>query len=375
MPCSAIQRRRSRPVSLPRRWSVMTAAKTPWSSFRRASSAEETCTGSNSCRSACLTMSASVGQSSTMRILRLSMACSLLLRGLVRGGRVRGRFLQGEVEGGASSGGGLDPDAAVVEFDDAFADGEADACAFDAVGGARALKDLEDSLAVFGRDAHAVVCDPEAMATAGADVADADDGGASVGEFEGVGKEVAEEFGDADAVATEGGKGGIEADFGACLLNGDTEAFGGFGDDVVEVYLLEGVSAAGDAGDAEEVADEAPQASAGRFDEVEILARGGVEGIAFFGDEHVGERFDAAEGFLDVVGDDVGEVVEFLVGVAKSLIGGGGHVHLGLEVAVGVPEGGVSFGEYEVEDGAYDDEDEAEPPYCESGDRRPARDR
>ena len=65
-------------------------------------------------------------------------------------------FGKGEVEDGAAGGGGFNPDAAAVAFDDALADGQADAGAgvFCAV---EALEDCEDVAGVLGIDAEAIV--------------------------------------------------------------------------------------------------------------------------------------------------------------------------------------------------------------------------
>src|SRR6267142_6521802 len=71
----------------------------------------------------------------------------------------RGLVGDGEGEGGAFCGVGFDPDFSAVTFDDALADGQADASA--AAGGFRALEDLEDSVLVMGVDADAVVADGE----------------------------------------------------------------------------------------------------------------------------------------------------------------------------------------------------------------------
>src|SRR6267142_4621816 len=77
----------------------------------------------------------------------------------------------GEGEGGAFGGVGFDPDFSAVTFDNALADGQADADA--AAGGFCALEDLEDSVLMMRVDADAVVADgecPGARALDGGDV-------------------------------------------------------------------------------------------------------------------------------------------------------------------------------------------------------------
>src|SRR5436309_2810411 len=71
---------------------------------------------------------------------------------------------QGEAERRAVGGGGvgLDPDFSAVLFDDALADGESEADAGGADGGA-AAEAFEDPRGVLGAHAHAVVADAERL--------------------------------------------------------------------------------------------------------------------------------------------------------------------------------------------------------------------
>lgn len=91
------------------------------------------------------------------------------------------------MEGRAAADFAFGPEAAVVSFDDAMDDGEADAGAFEFVGGVEALKDAEEFGGVAHIEAGAVVGDRVDDLGGGLSGGDADGGGVAFGgEFEGV---------------------------------------------------------------------------------------------------------------------------------------------------------------------------------------------
>ena len=246
---------------------------------------------------------------------------------------------EGEVEGGALVGVGFEPDVATVAADDFFANGEADAGAGVFVGGVEALKDDEDTVGKSRVNADAIVGNGEVPVGVVLCGGDGDVGGkVGFAEFEGIADEVLEELGELGVVAVEGGKGAVDGDDGASFANGDFEVLEGAVDDFVAVNGGEGFGAGVEAGIFEEVEDELLHAF-GAFDgEADVAVGVFVESALVAVLEELDVAGDHAEGFLEVVGGDVGELLEFGVGAGE----GFGSV---FEIFVGVFEFFGAFGD------------------------------
>lgn len=197
-------------------------------------------------------------------------------------------------------------------LDDALTDGEADAGAVLPSGFRAAFEQAEDAVVVFGGDADAVVGDGEQpVAVAGLD-ADFDDWFLAA-VVEGVADQVLEELREENAVAVDGRQRGLQVHMGAGVVNGDLES----GEGLFEALLAGGdliAAALAGGGEAQDAADEGLHA-AGAFDEVANPAVGFLGELAVItAFEELGVLIDDAEGFLEVVRDDGGEVVELGVG-------------------------------------------------------------
>src|SRR5688500_6611157 len=128
--------------------------------------------------------------------------------------------VDGEPEGAALSGLALDPDGAVVGFDDALDAGEADALARDVLGGvAAAAEDDEDAAEVLGVDADAGVLDVELRLVALDRAAEADLlDGAVAHVLDGVVDQVLEDLAEAGLLAVELRERGLDRQVDALAL-------------------------------------------------------------------------------------------------------------------------------------------------------------
>src|SRR5262249_53284514 len=135
----------------------------------------------------------------------------------------RCRSLEREVESAAAAGGGIDPDPAAVHLDDLLDDGQAYAgAAAELVAIVQALEQAEHALAIFLVDADAVVAHVERRRRAGLVAADLDRGPGLVVVLDRVGDEIAEQLGDAHAIAAQPRQ-PVHAQLDALLLQAELE--------------------------------------------------------------------------------------------------------------------------------------------------------
>ncbi len=253
----------------------------------------------------------------------------------------------------------LAADAAVLGFDHAFDDGEAESGGGFAAGGAggEAGEFAEEAFHVGGGEAGAFVGHFAADGAVAWEDADAD-GFAARGVFDGVGEEVIDDLHEAVAVGPDvgGGGWGVEEEGllfggGAGLIGGDD--VGGDGGEVagggVEFHFT-----AFDGVGVEQVSDQLVHVFGGAADDFEHV--GGIgSGEGGVGLDELGGADDLAAGVPEVVGGDAEELVFLVVEFAQVLVeadeGFAGAFEFDVGVDAGEEFGGIEgFGD--VIDGA-----------------------
>jgi hypothetical protein len=203
----------------------------------------------------------------------------------------------------------------------------------------QALEHPEDPLAVRRLDPDAVVGHEEAPARAVAAGADPDAGRrARPGELDGVGDEVLEELGELQGVAAHGRQ-RVHLHRGLGLVEPVLQVGEDVGDDEVAVDLGELLLGAADAGVGEQAFDQRPHPGApvdGVADEPVGL---GVQPALVAAGEQLDVAGDGPERLGQVVGGDVGELLQLGVGLAQ-LLGLLGQLTCGAPLLGHVDEGG-----------------------------------
>lgn len=229
---------------------------------------------------------------------------------------------KGEAEGGSSTGLRFDPDAAAVPFHDLPANGESDSRSRVLLPAVEALEDLEDSVPVPLFDADAVVLNGDhPMAPVGLFGRQVDLGAAIPAELDGISDEVLEKLHELGRIAFDFGQGIVE-DGGSGFLYGDFQV----GESIAKGFLqLDGTvirSAGSDAGIDQQVIDELLHAPGSIDREADEVAGVVVELSSVTPLQELDVTGDHAQGFLEIVRGDVGEL--FQVAIAAFEFDGAG---------------------------------------------------
>jgi hypothetical protein len=191
---------------------------------------------------------------------------------------------------------------------DFFANGEADACTGILATVVKALENDEDAIALLGRNADAIVADLNGPGGALAKGGNLDAWRERGAEFDGVGDEILEELSELDFVGHYHGK-SISPDVHAAFLDGDAKIFQGAIECGVAANRLERFTFRADAGKCEEIVDERLHPLAAIHGEVDELAGFVVQLAGVTLGKQLGEAGNGAEGFLEIVRSDVGELL------------------------------------------------------------------
>src|SRR2546427_62363 len=199
-----------------------------------------------------------------------------------------------------------------MPFHDPPADGQPDARARVLTPGVKSLKDHEDALEVFRRDADAVVPDGEHAFRRARLRADMDLGSLAAAELDGVADEVLQQLDELSLVGHDSGQ-FVARHQGARLPDGNAQIRPHGAQHSVDVYRLHRLSPGADARELQEVVDESLHPNRAVHREVDERASLVVELFTVATLEQLRVARDHAERFLQIVRRYVRELLQLLV--------------------------------------------------------------
>src|SRR2546423_860188 len=214
---------------------------------------------------------------------------------------------------------GVDPDAAAMEFDDLLAQRQADARPGIELLGVEPLEDDEHPLGIGLLDADTVVRHPERPLTVVLGGGDLDAGRGVTAELEGVGDHVLEEGGQERRVALDGRQGPLADDLRPGVVDGRLQVRQGPVEGLVAVDRHENLGGPADPGEGQQVVDQRLHALGAVDGELDVLIGPLVELALVAALEELAEAGHLPERLLEVMGGDVGELLQVGVGAGQLL--------------------------------------------------------